>query len=406
MYQTSNKAVYIVLVIGILLGALAGFTISYTTLSNKIQFLQNEVNTLARNQLALEKIASVPVEPVETASYQGMSNLSTLYQKTVSSVVEIEAIQQQVIQGIFGFQVEQVPVLGSGFVVEYNKSFYIITNYHVVENATSVAVKFYDGRSYPAKIVGEDRFSDLAVLSVNAQGENIKPLPLANSSQLQVGDTVVAIGNPFGLSNTFTVGVVSALNRILDDPVAAPYSIAGVIQITTPINPGNSGGPLLDLAGQVVGVTTAIIANSQGLGFAIPSNVVARELPYLVATGRYDLHPYFGFSVVTMNYYIARAMNTSVTYGVLVQQVLPNSPAAKAGLKGGSYQAQILGEPVWLGGDIILAVNGTPVQGTSDLLSYLQLNVLPGETVVFTIYRVNETVEIPLIAGYLPEENH
>ncbi|PSN84893.1 hypothetical protein B9Q02_08335, partial [Candidatus Marsarchaeota G1 archaeon BE_D] len=130
----------------------------------------------------------------------------------------------------------------------------------------------------------------------------------------------------------------------------------------------------------------------------------ARELPYLVATGRYDLHPYFGFSVVTMNYYIARAMNTSVTYGVLVQQVLPNSPAAKAGLKGGSYQAQILGEPVWLGGDIILAVNGTPVQGTSDLLSYLQLNVLPGETVVFTVYRMNETISIPVVAGYLPEE--
>jgi S1-C subfamily serine protease len=184
--------------------------------------------------------------------------------------------------------------------------------------------------------------------------------------------------------------------------VSAPYSIAGVIQTTAAINPGNSGGPLLDLAGQVVGVTTAVIANSQGLGFAIPSVILARELPLLIANGTYDLHPYIGFSVVSMSVYLAEAMHINLTHGVLVEQVVAGGPAAEAGLKGGVNQSTVLGEQVMLGGDIIVSANNTPIEDTNQLLSYIELNVLPGQTVVFTVFRNGTYLNLPVVVGSIP----
>jgi len=293
-------------------------------------------------------------------------------------------------------------VLGSGFVVQYNSSYYVVTNYHVIANATNVTVTFSNSDGYPAAVIGSDRFSDLAVLKVDAPAYEFHPLSLGNSSELQVGQQVVAIGNPFGLAGTFTIGVVSATDRVLDDPVSAPYSIAGVIQTTAAINPGNSGGPLLDLAGQVVGVTTAVIANSQGLGFAIPSVILARELPLLIANGTYDLHPYIGFSVVSMSVYLAEAMHINLTHGVLVEQVVAGGPAAEAGLKGGVNQSTVLGEQVMLGGDIIVSANNTPIEDTNQLLSYIELNVLPGQTVVFTVFRNGTYLNLPVVVGSIP----
>lgn len=330
--------------------------------------------------------------PVQIEAVSGaQGNLSALYERVLNSVVEVDV---------------EVPggggVLGSGFVVGYEGKDYIVTNYHVVENATRIAVRFEDGSSTPADLVGYDRFSDLAVLLPASLPTGTRPLPIANSSDLAVGETVVAIGSPFGLSGTLTVGVVSALNRVLSDPVASPFSIGGAIQITTPINPGNSGGPLLTLAGQVVGVTTAIIQNSENVGFAIPSLTVAKELPWLVATGSYQLHPYFGFSGVTMNYFIASAMGTNVTSGVLVQSVLPGSPAEKAGLVAGSREQTIFGETVVLGGDIIVAANGVAITGTNQLVSYLQLYVSAGQNVVFTVYAQGRLFNITVTAGSLP----
>lgn len=397
------------LVVAVLIALLAGFSAAYLVFNYQLaairseeQSLEKEVSTLQSTQAALLKLASVPVQPIQQVTYTAPSNLTQLYQQAVRSVVVVMDTQTNTIESIFGSTVQTVPVLGSGFVVEYNNTYYVVTNDHVVANSTNISVTFYDGNSYPAKIVGADRYSDLAILGVDAPRSEFHPLPLANSSQLQVGQTVVAIGNPYGLSSTLTVGVVSATDRVIDDPTAAPFPIAGVIQTTAPINPGNSGGPLLDLAGQVVGATTAIIANSQGLGFAIPSNILAKELPLLVATGTYNLHPYFGFSAISMNLYLAEAMNVSITRGVLVEQVTPGSPAAKAGLRGGTTQAQVYGQQVTLGGDIIVAVNGTVVSDLDSLLSYLALNVVAGQAVVFTVYRDGSYYNITVVAGYRP----
>ncbi|MEM0320803.1 MAG: trypsin-like peptidase domain-containing protein [Thermoprotei archaeon] len=404
--KSSNK---LFLVVVVLIALLAGFTAAYIVLGSELaslrlqeQGLESRVANLESTQAALLKLASLQVQPIQQVTYTTPSNYTQLYRETVRSIVVVMDEQINTVENIFGSSVQVVPVLGSGFVVGYNNSYYVVTNDHVIANSTNISVTFYNGNSYPAQVVGEDRFSDLAVLSVDAPTSEFHPLPLANSSQLQVGQTVVAIGNPYGLASTLTVGVVSATNRVIDDPTANPYPIAGVIQTSAPINPGNSGGPLLDLAGQVVGVTTAIIANSQGLGFAIPSNILARELPLLVATGKYNLHPYFGISVVSMNLYLARAMNVSLTRGVLVEQVVPNGPAAKAGIRGGTIQAQVYGQQVLLGGDIIVAVNGTPLNDEDSFLSYLELNVVAGESVVFTVYRSGEYLNITVTAGYRP----
>jgi 2-alkenal reductase len=404
--KPSNRGVIIV---ALLIALVAGFSVGYLFFNYEIaglrlqeQRLENQVSNLESTQAALVKLASLQVQPVQQVTYTTPSNYTQLYEDAVRSVVVVMDEQFNSVEGIFGPTTQTVPVLGSGFVVQYNDSYYVVTNDHVVANSTNISVTFYDGNSYPAKIVGADRYSDIAVLSVSAPQSEFHPLVLANSSQLEVGQTVVAIGNPYGLASTLTVGVVSATDRVIDDPTANPYPIAGVIQTSAPINPGNSGGPLLDLAGQVVGITTAIIANSQGLGFAIPSVVLARELPMLVATGHYNLHPYFGFSVVSMNLYLAEAMNTTITRGVLVEQVTPNSPAAEAGLRGGTVQAEVYGQQVLLGGDIIVAVNGTPVNNDDSLLSYLGLNVVAGQTVVFTVWRAGEYLNISVVAGYRP----
>lgn len=393
----------------VVIALLAGFSLAYLTLSYQLaslrseqQRLEDEIAKLQSAQAALAKLASMQVQPIQQVSYNTPSNYTQLYQQAVRSVVVVMAMQTNIVQSIFGSSVQVVPVLGSGFVVEYNASPYVVTNYHVIANSTNISVTFYDGNSFHASVIGADRYSDLAILGVDAPKSEFHPLHLANSSQLQVGQIVVAIGNPYGLSNTLTVGVVSATDRVIDDPTASPYPIAGVIQTSTPINPGNSGGPLLDLAGQVVGITTAIIANSQGLGFAIPSNVLARELPFLVATGRYDLHPYFGFTATSMNLYLAEAMNVSITKGVLIEQVKPGSPAAQSGLRGGTTQAQVFGEQVWLGGDIVVAVNGTAVNDLDGLLSYLALNVIAGQTVVFTVYREGAYQNVTVQAGFRP----
>jgi S1-C subfamily serine protease len=404
--KPSNRLFLAVIV---LIALVAGFSVAYLAFNFELtgvrlqeQKLENEVSSLESTQAALVKLASLQVQPIQQVTYTTPSNYTQLYQETVRSVVVVMDEQISTVESIFGSSVQTVPVLGSGFVVEYNNSYYVVTNDHVIANSTNISVTFYDGNSYPAQVVGADRFSDIAVLKVAAPLSEFYPLVLANSSQLQVGQTVVAIGNPYGLASTLTVGVVSATNRVIDDPTANPYPIAGVIQTSAPINPGNSGGPLLDLAGQVVGVTTAIIANSQGLGFAIPSNILARELPMLITTGEYNLHPYFGFSVVSMNLYLAQAMNVSLTHGVLVEQVTPNGPAAKAGIRGGTIQEEVYGQQVLLGGDIIVAVNGTPVNDEDSLLSYLELNVMAGQSVVFTVYRSGEYLNISVTAGYRP----
>jgi 2-alkenal reductase len=292
-------------------------------------------------------------------------------------------------------------VQGSGFIYNFTGEMVIITNYHVIENTINVTVTFTNGNGYAATVLGSDPYADLAVLSTDAPQSEFKPLEIVSSLTLKVGDIVVAVGNPYGLAGSMSIGVVSALGRTITEKTGG-YPIANVIQTTTPLNPGNSGGPLLNLQGQVVGITTAIVSDSQGLGFAIPSNTILREISFLVTTGSYNRHPWLGAAGVDMTYEIAQAMGVNVTYGWLITQVTSGGPAANAGLKGGTKQVLIAGEYITVGGDIIIAVNGTRITNIDALSAYLEENTSPGQTINITIIRENQTMSVAVTLGTRP----
>jgi S1-C subfamily serine protease len=278
----------------------------------------------------------------------------------------------------------------------------IVTNYHVVQEAINITVTFVDGNGYAAEVLGSDPYADLAVLSTNAQQSEFAHLEIASSSMLEVGDQVIAVGNPYGLAGSMTTGIVSALGRTITEEMTGSYPIANIIQTTAPINPGNSGGPLLNLQGQVVGITTAIISNSQGLSFAIPSNTILREISSLVNSGSYNQHPWLGASGIDMTYEIAQAMDVNVTYGWLLTQITSGGPAEKANLQGGTKQALVAGELTTIGGDIIIAINGIRITNTDTLSTYLEEYTLPNQTVSVTIVRGSETLTLSVTLGTRP----
>ena len=317
-----------------------------------------------------------------------------IYAQDSAGVVTVEGVQS----GVFGSS----PVLGSGFVYSYQGSKYIITNFHVVQNITELTTTFQDGNAYPTKVVGADPYSDLAVVSVGAPASEFHSLLIASSSTLKVGQPVVAIGNPFGLSGSMTFGIVSQLGRTISESLAGPFAIANVIQFSAPINPGNSGGPLLNGGGSVVGITTATVQSSQGVGFAIPSDTILKELPSLVSTGKYTGHAYIGISTADMTYQLAQLQGTGVTYGALVENVTAGSPAAKAGLRAGDHTATVQGTQYLIGGDIIVGINGTKILNTDALSSYLQEYALPGQTVVLQIIRGGHPTTVNLVLGTRP----
>jgi len=327
------------------------------------------------------------------------TSLPQIYQLVAPSVVVVEDFQPEV--AFFGPTVYE-QVLGSGFTYDLNGQDVIVTNFHVIDEAVNVTVTFQDGNTYTAKVLGSDPYSDLAVLSTDAPQTELVPLTIISSSSLLVGDPVIAIGSPYGLTGSMTTGIISALNRTLTEDTTDGYDIADVIQTSALINPGNSGGPLLNYQGQVVGITTAIVSNSEGLGFAIPSDTILREITDLVATGSYNHHPYLGITGADMTYDIATAMKTNVTYGVLIQSVVSGGPAAQAGLKAGTTQATVDGSTVTLGGDIMTAINGNRVRNSDDLSSYLEEYTSPGQTVSITIIRNNQSMNISVVLGTRP----
>ena len=332
------------------------------------------------------------------ASISGLNTIQ-IYNSTRPSIVTVQGTQNQ--SSVFG--VQSVSVLGSGFVVLYQSSDYIITNYHVAGATSNQTVTFSDGDSYAASLVGSDPYVDLAVLSVqDAPSSEYHALQVIPSSTLPVGAPVVAIGNPFGLSGSMTFGIVSALGRTIQDPTAGNFSIADVIQFSAPINPGNSGGPLLDSNGHVVGITTAVVGGSQGVGFAIPSSTIIRELPSLIATGTYSQHSYLGIEGSDMNYQLAKAVNTNYTYGVLVASTFPGSPAAKAGIRGGTTLVIVNGQQYLIGGDVIVSVNGSRIVDNDALAAYLQKSTLPGQAVVLGIIRSGSFTTLPVVLGSRP----
>jgi S1-C subfamily serine protease len=282
-------------------------------------------------------------------------------------------------------------VLGSGFV--WNQAGYIVTNNHVVNGADTIEVKFSDGTTLPATLVGADPDSDLAVIKVDNPGFTLTPVTVSDSSGVKVGQVAVAIGNPFGLENTMTVGIVSALGRSLpagSNANGLSYSIPDIIQTDASINPGNSGGPLVDDQGGLIGVNTAIESSTNsnsGIGFSIPSNIVSRVVPELIKNGKYE-HSFLGVVFTTLTPDLAKAMNLTPTQrGALVEEVSPNGPAEKAGLKGSSQSATINGQDVHVGGDVITAIDGSPVKTIDDVIAYLADHTSVGQKVTLTILR-------------------
>jgi serine protease Do len=300
---------------------------------------------------------------------------------------------------------------GSGFV--WDASGHVVTNNHVVAGAAKLTVNFSDGSSYDAKVVGTDADADLAVIQVtNAPASVLKPITVGDSTQVKVGQMVVAIGNPFGLSSTMTTGIVSAIGRsIAANPEAAQasnapsYSIPDIIQTDAAINPGNSGGVLVDDQGRLIGVTAAMESSSNsssGVGFVIPSAIVQKVVPSLISTGKYD-HPYLGLSGTTLTADLAQAMNLKASQpGVLVMTVVDNGPAAKAGLKPSTQTATVSGQQVNVGGDLITAVNGQAVKRFEDLTSYLLSQTQPGQTVTLTVLRGGQEQSVKVTLGTIP----
>lgn len=330
-------------------------------------------------------------------------NAVQIYSSSHESVVTVDGFITSTINTVFGPQTLQGEVLGSGFVVTYDNAYYIVTNFHVVDGASNMTVIFWNGDAYPASVVGTDPYSDLAIVKApSAPASEFKPLNLSSSSSIQVGDPVAVIGNPFGLSGSLTAGVVSQLGRTISETTAGNYSIADVIQFSAPINPGNSGGPLFNVAGQVIGLTTATVNGSQGVGFAIPSDTVSREMGSLVATGTYKEHPFMGIGTADMFYQLAQANGNNVTYGVLVETIVPGGPAATAGIQAGNKQGTVQGQAFILGGDVIISMNGTRIINHDALASYLEENAQAGHTLVVGIMRGTTFMTVNLVAGARP----
>jgi len=271
---------------------------------------------------------------------------------------------------------------GSGFV--YDAEGHVLTNHHVIDGADEVRVSFTSGSVTTATVVGADPYNDIAVIKVDLPTEILYPVVLGNSSALRVGEPVVAIGNPYGLSGTITAGIISQVGRDLSAP--GGYKIVDVIQLDAAINPGNSGGPLVNLRGEVVGITTAIVTGSTGVGFAIPSDTIQRELFSLLATGTY-VHPWLGILGNDVTPEIAVAIGLNYTHGILIADVTAGGPAEKAGLRGGDRTERIGGTLYTVGGDVIVELDGRTIRSFNDLSVYLERNTRPGDTITLTLIR-------------------
>ncbi|MGI0015828.1 MAG: S1C family serine protease, partial [Nitrososphaera sp.] len=285
--------------------------------------------------------------------------------------------------------------LGSGFV--YDNNGHIITNYHVVSGGGRLDVTFLDGTVYRASLIGSDPFTDLAVLYVeDAPVEKLVALPLSDSSKIRVGEQVAAIGNPFGLSGSMTSGIVSGLGRLIPSQEAGSFSIPDVIQTDAPINPGNSGGPLLNMRAEVIGINSAIFSTTgqfAGVGFAIPSNTMAKVVPALITTGSFK-HAWLGVSGTDMTPGIAEALGLEEPRGFLVVDVVAGSPADTAGVQGGDREVTVDGRPIQLGGDVIVGIDDSAVRKIDDILVYLQREKSVGDDIKLTVLRDGEVRDI------------
>lgn len=341
--------------------------------------------------------ATVPVLPTQANSGEVETTLEALYQQVLPGVVAIKTGSAE----------------GSGFV--FDSEGHVVTNQHVVEGTSEVEVDFSSGFKARGTVIGSDPDGDLAVVKVeNAPADQIHPLPIGDSHALKVGEQVVAIGNPFGLNGTMTLGIVSALGRSQVARVApegnGSFSTADIIQTDAAINPGNSGGPLFNLKGEVVGINQSIRTDTvnqttgnainSGVGFSISINLVKRVVPYLIRDGKYD-YPYLGISSTSnLGLTEIEALGLNTYTGAYVTGVTPGGPADKAGLQAGTKPTNI--EGLQAGGDIITAIDGQPVATFDELLSYLTTNKSPGDTVALTVLRNGKSMDISVTLGKRP----
>lgn len=313
--------------------------------------------------------------------------LVELFEKSESGVVRIDVDKIN--------SSRETGSLGSGFV--FDDLGHIITNAHVVESASSVTITFLDGSQYNAQIIGLDKFTDIAVIKVEEKPRYLHPLQMGDSSTLKVGEQVAAIGNPFGLSGSMTSGIVSQIGRLLPSQDTG-FSIPNVIQTDAAINPGNSGGPLLNMAGKVMGINTAIqsgTGQSAGIGFAVPSNTILKVVPVLIEEGKYS-HPWIGISGKDIDPELAKVRDLDQSKGFLIVTVVPGSPAEIAGLKGVS-EIKIIGDKEYpADGDIIVSVDGKEVRKISDILIHLQEEKSVGDEMILGILRDGEVMHIIL----------
>jgi S1-C subfamily serine protease len=386
--------------------------------------LPNLPDVIAPDEPDEERVPRVPErsdrgdDPEPLPDYEGSSVFAQeqafmqIYEEVSPSVVHIRVVQEALLFDLEDpefelpddpdFEHPDIPnaqVVGSGFI--YDTEGHIVTNNHVVDGAQRIIVTFSDGTEAAAELVGSDSDSDLAVIQVDADADLLVPVSLGNSDSLKVGQVVVAIGNPFGLKNSLTTGVVSGLGRMLPAGAITPsgdvYNIPDIIQTDTVINPGNSGGPLLNLTGEVIGVNTAISTDTgvySGIGYAVPSAIVYQVVPQLISGGEVQ-HPRLGIRGGTLTSDMADAMGLDPDqHGALVSEVIPDGPADKAGLLGSSGTVTIDGITTPIGGDIITAINDQEVRLFDDLLTYIVRETEVGETVTLTILRDGEEMQV------------
>ncbi len=380
-YSKASAGILVLLfVAGLLVGGLLIFFVEYQQISkinSQVSILQNQISDLRGFQNATTQNINIS---------QNGTSLTDIYSNVRKSVV--------LVQG----ETSDGGVQGSGFVYNFAGRTIVLTNYHVVQGTTGLSVTFSDGHGYSATVLGTDPYSDLAVVSVSSAApiSEFKPLTIVTSSSLSVGEPVIAIGNPYGLVGSLTTGVVSATGRTITEDTAGGYAIANIIQTSTPINPGNSGGPLLNAVGNVVGITTAIVSDSQGLGFAIPSDTILREVSALITIGSYNFHSYLGVKGTDMDYTTAQQSNASVTYGWKISSISAGGPSA------GKLEANDIIIAMGLQGSNGTITNQQTIKNNDDLASYLEENTMPGNNLVMTVIRGDSQTLVTVVLGTRP----
>lgn len=377
----SRQSAAVIVLLALLIGFQAGYIYGYdspTPVANNQDREQLDRTDQPRQQLSLN------VTDTRGELYNAIFNSSS---QSVVSITPLSASG------------ENQPIAeGSGFV--YDAEGHIVTNNHVVDGGDAFDVTFLDGTTYEAELVGTDPYTDTAVLDVDADRQ-FKPLRIESDPNIYVGQSVLAIGNPFGLSGTMTAGIVSQTDRLL--PAVQGFSIPNVIQTDAAVNPGNSGGPLLDIEGEVIGMNTAIDSQTgtfSGVGLAIPATAVKRVVDTLIEEGEYR-HPWIGVRGIDVSPRVAERMELEEARGFLVMEVVEDSPADDAGLQGGDYEESIRGDTLTLGGDVITSIGGKQVRKLSDVLNYLAQQEV-GDTVSLTVIREGEETQLSITLAQRP----